>query len=296
MVLGIWASVPAQAADPVNAPAGTSNQVVLARLRQIAVEQKTNVSAWVDYGKASWKDLTDEMEKTGETPSTNAFENALSAFQEASRLDPKNHKIHRQIADIYSLRAWRKIFDKDPTRYGDLDMVLYHSSLALSNAPTPAERRHFEQQIALIKSRIASEQDVDLQMELIKRKYGQGDEGNAPRTPEQVAGEFLKQMRTRAQNEPENPGALLDYGKMLMAVEYQGLRNTNALAEAQGVFLKAISVDKHNGSAYEWLGRCFDLQGDKTNALINYKKAVEEGRRAQLIRARIESIEQDFKQ
>lgn len=293
--------VRSRAASPDNPVIDSSNQVSLARLRRTATEQQTNAVAWLNYGRAVLKNIVAQMEKTGELPGTNAYDEPLDALEKGLLVAPHNYSLHSEIATAYERRAIRKPSEDDQTVYVDLERALDHCSLALSNAPLPWQRTLIERKAAYIRQRIAGEQEIARNLEAFeKASPSEKEELLAEGAKRNFASEKdqkrLDDARKRAQREPENTGALLDYAELLMRVDVYGLGvyalgNTNTLSEVHAVLEKAIGLDEHNSRAYELIGECVDLQGDQSNALSYYKQALKENPSSQSIRDRIQAIE-----
>jgi len=298
LVIGllIMADVRSRAAGPDEPSIESSNQVSLAQLRRTASEQQTNAVAWLNYGRAALKDITAQMVRTAELPGTNAYDEALYALGKGLQLDATNYKLHSEIATVYNRRAIRKPSEDDQTKYADLETALEHYSLAASNAPSRGVRAPLEWFAAHIRERMEAERAMERSIEAYEKA--------SPSEKQQLLAEGAKRAfasdknqrrledaRKRAQREPENTAALLDYAELLIRVEYQGLGNANIFDEVHVVLGKAIGLDAHSARAYELMGLCVDLQGEETNALVYYKQALKENPNSQSIRDRIKAIE-----
>lgn len=299
-----------QGSPSIELPSHSTPQAELTELRRVAETQRTNAVAWLDYGTAALRQVLERMPSTGGLPSTNDYDEALFALSEALRVDPENYKTHRELAHVYELRARRKPSEDDPTKYLDLEKALSHFSMALSNAPSPGERRRLEQRISNVMQRMRSERKASQELEIFKREQAEEHllpprerqkliedrQKNIDEAAKQVFAsdkglQRLNDLKRRYQQEPLNPRTLVEYADSLIRVEYQGLGNTNALLEAQTLLEKAVELDQHNGHAFASLGLCVDLQGKEALALPYYKKAIEENDTSQFIRDRIEMIE-----
>src|ERR1017187_721384 len=119
--LSVVTDVRSRAASPDYPSIDSSNQVSLAQLRRTASEQQTNAVAWLNYGRAARKDIVAQMEKTGQLPGTNAYDEALYALGKGLLLDANNYnyKLHSEIATAYELRARRRPSEYDQTVYVD---------------------------------------------------------------------------------------------------------------------------------------------------------------------------------
>ena len=245
---------------------GSSNQVSLAQLRRTATDQQTNVVAWLNYGRAALKDISARMKETGELPGTNAYDEALYALGKGLLLDPNNYRLHAEIATAYEQRARRKPSEDDQTKVVDLEKALDHCALALSNAASPGERARIAQRAAYIRERLDAEREMSRNLEAFEKaspaeKQKLVAEGAKRAFASDTDQRRLDDARKRAQREPDNTGALLDYAELLLRVEYQGLGNTNAFSETRAVLGKAVGLDEHNARTYELMGQCLDLQG-----------------------------------
>jgi tetratricopeptide (TPR) repeat protein len=298
LVIGLLVvtDVRSRAVGPDESSIESSNQVSLAQSRRTASEQQTNAVAWLNYGRAALKELTAQMEKTGELPGTNAYDEALDDLGRGLQLDATNYKLHSEIATVYERRAIRKPSEDDQTTRVDLERALDHCSLALSNAPLPWERVLIERKATTIRQRIDTEREREQSIEAFKKaspfeKREQLAAGAKLTFASEANQRRLAEARTRAQQEPENTGAVLNYAERLITVEFVGLGHTNVFSEARAVLQKAIGLDAHNARAYELMGLCVDMQGEQANALVYYRQALKEDPNSQSIRDRIQAIE-----
>jgi len=298
LVIGVSVvtDVRSRAASPDTPSTDSSNQVSLTQLRRTASEQQTNAVAWLNYGTAALNELVAQMEKTGQLPGTNAYDEALYALGKGLLLDANNYNLHSEIATAYERRARRKPSEEDQTVSVDLEKALEHCSLALSNAPLPYQRSLIEQKANNIRQRITGERESARAIEAFKKaspseKQQLLREGARRTFASEKDQRRLDDARKRAQREPDNTGALLDYAELLMRVECWGLGNTNILSEARAVLGKAIGLDEHNGHAYELMGQCVGLQHEQTNAISYYKQALKENPNSQTARDSIQAIE-----
>lgn len=270
-----------RAAGSDNTSINSSNGISLAQARQLASEQLTNAVLWLNYGKAALKEVIVQMEKTGLLPSTNSYDEAIYAFGKGLQLDPKNYELQNYIAIAYERRAMRKPSEDDQTKYDDYEKAIEHCSLASGNARINTERSLMEQEIAQIRERIKIERKRPQEIEALNKKpLSEQLKQLAEETKKVMASEkdlaLLDDARKRVQREPQNTEALLDCADRIMNVEYTGLGNTNAVNEIRVLAEKSIGLDEHNWHAYELMAECADMQGDPTNAISYYERALKE--------------------
>ena len=180
----------------------SSNRVAPVELRRIASEQQTNTTAWLRYGHAAWAEQLSHYTAKGQLPSTNDFNEAISALETGLRLNPKDFQLNREIAQVYENRSRRNPLEEDETRYSDLERALEFYSVALRNAPIPFWKEFTENRIHFVTERIKSLRQIASEVKAFEQMTP--EERNKESFASDRDRHLLSETQLLVHNEPTN--------------------------------------------------------------------------------------------